>query len=185
MISEESNFITSIADDSKPVVRPWVRYWATHFDLAIATTINLILFGFLYSDIYKQRFIFLEISLVILIFMEATILAYKGTTPGKWLLNIELTTENGEKLTFLKALLRSWLVIYKGLGLEIPFISLITMYVAHNKLTTEGVTSWDKKLKLKIIHKKIGVTRIVIYIATDLVFLIIFFRMFRYFKHLG
>jgi len=124
----------------------------------------------------------MEISLVILAFMEATLLTYIGTTPGKWLLNIELRTENGEKLKFTKALLRTWLVILKGLGLEIPIVSLITLDNAHSILTTQGITSWDNKLKLKVTHKKIGLKRIILFVTLNLALLLIFFIMFKYYK---
>ena len=148
----------STTGELKPAVRPWVRFWARHFDLAIAGTINIVLFGFIYSGIIRHKFIIMEISLVILAFMEATL------------------------LKFTKALLRTWLVILKGLGLEIPIVSLITLDNAHSILTTQGITSWDNKLKLKVTHKKIGLKRIILFVTLNLALLLIFFIMFKYYK---
>ena len=51
----------------------------------------------------------------------------------------------------MQRLLQVWIV---GMGLRIPLLSLILMLIAHSKLETEGVTTWDKNLDCKVEHRK-------------------------------
>ncbi|MGE3877354.1 MAG: hypothetical protein AB7F74_30715 [Parvibaculaceae bacterium] len=43
-----------------------------------------------------------------------------------------------------------------GLGLALPIVSLITMSLGYQTLKRDKATSWDKKLNLRIVHRKTG-----------------------------
>jgi hypothetical protein len=38
------------------------------------------------------------------------------------------------------------------MGIRIPFIKLFTMIAAYNRLKRNGITSWDEKCGIKVIH---------------------------------
>lgn len=145
-------------------VRPWVRYWARYLDLLIAAiTLGLFLGIFMPSVLDSTSEIFLTIIIVLIwVFVEPILLSNWGTTPGKWLLRIQLKDEKGGKPEFTKALNRSFAVWFRGLGLGIPIISLFTLVAAYNRLTKQGVTSWDEGGEFSITHKRIGPFRIIV-----------------------
>lgn len=70
-----------------------------------------------------------------------------------------MTTRKDERLRFLVALERSFLVWIRGLGLGIPIISLITEIVAYNHLLKFGQTSWDRDLHGTVIHGDLSAVR--------------------------
>jgi hypothetical protein len=74
---------------------------------------------------------------------EAFVLYAFGTTVGKALHGIRLRHAGGPSLPLGSAVNRAFSVWFKGMGMGIPLITLITMAVAHNRLTKKGKTSWD------------------------------------------
>ena len=91
------------------------------------------------------------------IFAESILLSTYGTTPGKWLLNIFVMGENGDK-EYLKscALSRSWKVWLRGMCLGLPFICLVGYIFAYIGLKREGTTSWDRDEGLVVTYKPVG-----------------------------
>ena len=61
-----------------------------------------------------------------------------------------------------RALRRSVNVWVRGLGLGIPIVSLFTLITAHERLTDEGMTSWDEKGDFRILHRRVGVGRVIL-----------------------
>ncbi len=60
-----------------------------------------------------------------------------------------------------QAFQRSARVWFFGLGAGLPIVSLVTLVTAYNKLTKEGITSWDRVGNFSITHGPIGVGRMV------------------------
>lgn len=89
-----------------------------------------------------------------MILVEACLLSTWGTTPGKWLYKITLRNQNGKKLTFSTALMRSFSVWLSGIGFCLPIISPITLIFSCYSLSKKGVTSWDRGLRCVVSHKK-------------------------------
>lgn len=145
-------------------VRPWVRYWARMLDIYSFTLLAGFVLGLIFPALNMLEIAFgmSLYSIFIWIFVESSLLSTWGTTPGKWLFKTSLRTNAGEKLSFSNALSRSFSVWWRGLGIGFPIASLITLLVAHRKLTIEGVTTWDRKGGFVVSHKKIGAIRVVI-----------------------
>lgn len=164
--------IKIVRDDTVSQVRPVVRFWARYFDVLIFA----LCFGFI-AGIFGFELdipdILLGMMLIFIwIFVESALLYKWGTTPGKWLLKTTITDFEGKKPTYSRALKRSFTVWWRGLGLGIPIVTLITQVDSYNKLKKETQTPWDRDGKFVVSHKKIGARRIIVII---LCFIGIFF----------
>lgn len=85
---------------------------------------------------------------------EPLFLSNTGTTPGKFIMGVRVRRSNGENLSWWRALQRFVQVWIVGMGLRIPVLALILMLIARAKLTSEGVTAWDKNLDCKVQHSR-------------------------------
>ncbi len=144
-------------------VRPWVRFWARYFDYIVFSLVVGVVFSVVAPSVLDAPEIFLNMLIIFIwVFVEASVLSTWGTTPGKWLLRTTLQDSAGNKLTFSRALNRSFSVWWRGIGIGFPIVSLITLIVAHVKLTKEGVTTWDRDGGFVVSHKKIGAIRVIV-----------------------
>ena len=141
-------------------VRPWVRYWARFMDYAVFSFI-VGLFAPSFAQIPNQ-FVQSMIIIFIWIFVESILLSSWGRTPGKWLLRTSVKDISGKKPSFPQALKRSFLVWIMGMGLGLPIIPLFTLLAGYNKLNSDGITIWDRKVGTIVEHSKIGVIRTII-----------------------
>jgi hypothetical protein len=94
-------------------------------------------------------------------FIEWYMLSLWGTTPGKALLNIRLRRIDDTKMTCVESLSRSFNVWLRGLGCGLLIVTLITDLAAHNRLTKDGITSWDKSGGFRVSHMRVGTGRII------------------------
>jgi len=147
----------------KPKVRPWIRFWARLFDITWTT----FLLGFAAGYFYPEEFLQLLSKpggemlaglafLFAWVFIEPILLATLGTTPGKWLFNIRLVPPSSSKPDFSTALARSFDVWWRGLGMGLPLVSLITLLFAFNTLRKHGQTAWDKNGGFTVVHEPLG-----------------------------
>lgn len=161
-------------------VRPWVRYWARNIDYILFSLVA----GFILTIIAPSSSslvvedgleIFLNMLLLFIwVFVEASLLSTWGTTPGKWLLRTTLRDSAGSKLTFSRALDRSFSVWWRGMGIGFPIVTLITLIVAYGKLTEEGITTWDQEGGFVVSHKKIGTLRTIVTILFFMGFFLLY-----------
>ncbi|HEY9511376.1 MAG TPA: hypothetical protein VIQ48_02260, partial [Rhodanobacter sp.] len=64
-------------------------------------------------------------------------------------------------------------VWWRGLGIGFPVASLITLIVAHGKLTENGITSWDKDDGFIVVHEHIGWARVTLALVAFAVFFVL------------
>jgi len=167
-VIEPSEIIVDLPtlEEDQTHVSPWNRFLARYFDYAIFSISLLPLiwkFGEVlanYSLLFPFSFLLLLPSKALWIPVEALLVSTWGYTPGKFLLNIKLL-HNRKKLTFSKALRRSFLVWVRGIGLGIPFITIITQFSAYIQLYSRMKTSWDEEEKVKTIQKPIPLWMII------------------------
>jgi len=141
---------------------PWVRFLARCVDIVIFSIVLRIFMPFV-LDLPPPIGLFLLVF--VCIFAESALVSSWGTTPGKWLLSVELKDADGNKPEFSAAVNRSHAVWRRGLGYGIPFITPFTLIAAYNRLTKDGITSWDREGHFTIIHRKISVIRAIVAIA--------------------
>lgn len=151
-------------------VNPWIRFLARFFDYSI---IGLVLSFF--PSIRSVQFLnIIPLTYLLWIPIEAFLLFTWGYTPGKFLLRSKLSYQR-KKLPFYKALRRSFLVWFRGVGMGIPFIQAICMVVAYVHLKNARLTTWDRDEKILITHKAIS-TKVLFVAVLAMVLFILFQR---------
>lgn len=150
-------------------IRPWPRYWARWVDVLLNSLLVTYALAYLAPDVliwwiglprvwYVIVSAFMSLSLV---FVEPAIISVIGTTPGKWLLNIQLSDTEGCRLSFNTALERSFEVWWRGMACGLPFVGLLTQVAAKDHLMRTGATMWDRRLGVRVRQQPITVARFV------------------------
>jgi hypothetical protein len=159
---------SSLVAATKP--RPWIRYWARMIDITVfGMLLGVGLVVFMPAVIALPEIFFSMLILLSWVLVESVILTLGGTTPGKWLLRIELTASAGQP-DFLAWLVRSFTVWWQGLGVGFPLVSLFTLAYSHKCLLRDGVTSWDRDGGFVVTHGRIGAVRIAVAAAYSVLF---------------
>jgi tetratricopeptide (TPR) repeat protein len=120
-----------------------------------------LILGVVYSPAAKWNELLFGMALLFAYccFIEPILFAMLGTTPGKALLNIEVTTQSGDRLSFGQSITRSFGVWFYGWGTGIPIIYLFTLLRAYNNLTQKKTTTWDRRGNFHVSHGRIGPIR--------------------------
>ena len=148
-------------------VTPWRRYAARMLDISFFGGIAFLLIGvMLYSvaPYSADRFfaIFENPSSIVVDIVLTTILScvltgavigVSGLSLGKIIFGVMVTDQNGNKIGIAKGVQRDLAVFLRGLGLGIPLISLITMYVAYSNLNKSNSTTWDSEKQYRVWHR--------------------------------
>lgn len=151
-LKREPDFFYNLSE--KP--RPWVRFWAKHFDILIFSFIAGIIIAIFNPEILSQPDAVLGIMILpCSLLLDAFCLSFWGTTPGKFLLNIKVS-KNLKKLTLSDANKRAFYTWFGGFGLGIPLINLITLYMSYSHLKTSGNCYWDEKLNIDVEHEDLS-----------------------------
>jgi uncharacterized RDD family membrane protein YckC len=146
----------------KPVTRRWVRFWARTFDMDLFFFTIGIVSAFINPHFFS-RFNQMAVGLVLIfswVFVEAWLLSTFQTTPGKWLFKTKIALASGEPITYSKALARSFMVWWRGMGFGFPIVTTITLIISSIVITRNGITPWDEQEGFVITHEKIGVPRV-------------------------
>jgi hypothetical protein len=94
--------------------------------------------------------------------IEAVLLALLGTTAGKALFAIRVTSASGGRPPLGAALLRSIRVAVQGMGLGISFVMIATWALGYFRLTRSGAAAWDEGAGLRVRHSALGPVRTVL-----------------------
>ncbi|MCC8063807.1 MAG: MerR family transcriptional regulator [Clostridiales bacterium] len=136
------------------VTAPWRRYFARAFDLALYQTLwwCFLALGFRVNMVQREAGVLdTAITLLLMLALEPLMLHFFGTTPGKWLLGLRVTDEEGRKLSYSAALARSWTVLWRGYGLYIPVYSWYRLWQSYKDCQDGGTLAWefDSQLTLR------------------------------------
>jgi len=160
-------------------VRPWTRFWARLFDIYAFSVVFGLLIGvasLVMSPVRivdkAQEALLGMLALLVWVFVEPIFLASFGTTPGKWLLRITVSTKEGS-MSYGKALSRSLKVWWRGLGIGFPLVALFTMAIAAGRLKKNGSTSWDREGGFEVSHHRVGWLRVLGMALLMFVFLVL------------
>ncbi|MEN1760289.1 RDD family protein [Anoxynatronum sibiricum] len=151
-----------MADDGKPVKEvestvvghPWRRLIARSFDQS--------LYGILWAAIHYfiirwhppnhflinllDSYIILGMMMVI----EPALLAFWGTTPGKFIFGLEIRNTDGSLLTYKQGFSRMLGVFAKGLGYGIPIYNLVRCWRSSEATLQGEVLEWDEGLSYQL-----------------------------------
>jgi len=178
-------FLDELSDgqsaSQKADVHPWRRWLARHLDYDLFTAALAIFIALLSPEVFDELteegesgYSIFVLAVATWVPFEALLVALFGTTPGKLLLSIRVRSLSGGNPDFGPALRRALHVWVTGVALGIPLVNLVTMVVAHSKLTSRGTTTWDKD-RFQIVHGRVGAGRIVLIVVILLVFLLLMF----------
>lgn len=160
------------ADESP---HPWRRYFARYLDLALWTMIMMILIGvgltFLDPRVLTQLIDLLTqpgiivaeffLAFILAMIPNAILIGLTGGNLGKWLFGVRVLDDTDRPMGLARAFKREARVFFYGLGLGMPVISLITMFIAYQKLKEDGGTSWDQAAGLKVVQRRTGAVQFI------------------------
>lgn len=127
---------------------PWRRYFARILDYAVYDTLwrsflALALNINIYSRSAASNALDSIVVLVILFIAEPILLTLFGTTPGKWVLGIRVTGNEGELMTYENARTRTWSVMLRGVGLMIPFFRQYRQWKSYKAKNDGETLDWE------------------------------------------
>ncbi|MDR3643947.1 MAG: RDD family protein, partial [Clostridia bacterium] len=153
-------------DEAVPQVRPFVRFCARSFDEAVLSTVLLLFWINLFHKVTVLPSLIYGIILVLVwAVIEAVLISTWGTTLGKWLLCVKVRNIDGNKLSFTQSLMRAFLAVTVGKGLNIEFLNLVTTLSSYYYISKNGCTIWDKVGHFTVSHERIGRVRAFIFIS--------------------
>ncbi|HJA67776.1 MAG TPA: MerR family transcriptional regulator [Candidatus Mediterraneibacter cottocaccae] len=139
-------------DKVKKVTAPWRRFFARSADFLIYFLLwNAVLSIGLHINIMGPSMtgvpgLTADIIAVacLLLLIEPVLLSLTGTTPGKFMFGLRVTTEEGNRLSHHEALVRAWDVLRKGLGYGIPVYNLYRYYQSYKGCQNGEVLYWEE-----------------------------------------
>lgn len=157
--------------NEKNVPRPWIRFWARNIDyIVVGAIVSYVIFHFGQGGtISEQTLLWLENPFVYSMLtigswaiVEPIVIAEYGTTIGKSVLRVRLSHKQStarHSMDVWKLYQRSMNVWLRGLGIGLPFVSMITQLVSYRNLKSHGETSWDRDSGYIVTHGKVGYVR--------------------------
>ena len=144
---------TEILTEGKPpqgaAVHPFFRLVARAFDYLL---FFLLLRTFTSEEFFAYMFRLVPIHFAIWIPVEAALMSLWGSTPGKWLMRIEVKKGHTKRLLFDCSIRRALLVWFRGIGAGIPVINILCILNAYHQLSVLRCTSWDRDLGTLVVH---------------------------------
>ena len=130
------------------VFNPWRRYFARMFDIFLYSNLWLIFITLVFKVNINTRsaglnFIDSIIPILIMVLAEPLLLSKFGTTVGKAIFGLKITTSNGEYFTYHNAITRTLNVVVEGMGYYIPIYSLFKLYKSYTTCDNAEVSKWD------------------------------------------
>ena len=131
------------------VFSPWRRFFARSFDMGLLNLIWMSLLAFVFQvNILGRRglenFGDLLAVLILMLFLEPVALRYFKTTPGKKILSMRIEDHRGEPLSYKAGLWRTFGVIRKGMGFNIPLYNLFCLFRSYSMLEEMRTLPWDE-----------------------------------------
>lgn len=142
----------SVKKDKLPqVYSPWRRFFARILDISIYSLLFDSVLVFLFNMITSNRnilesLLYTAMVTIIMLLMEPLLLMKFGTTPGKALLGLEVSTPEGNKLSYAEGFRRTFGVVRYGLGFEIPIYNIIRSYKSYKSLEEKETLPWDEEI---------------------------------------
>lgn len=137
-----------------PPAGPWRRFFARLIDLwalalptafVVAFALSRVSTGFgLWIQRPGSEYAFGWLLVPLVLVLEGAVFAIFGTTIGKALLGVKVTTAGAQHPTAAQYLRRQVGVYWYGLGTGFPFISLFTMARQHGRLKAGGHARYDE-----------------------------------------
>lgn len=152
---------------------PWRRYFARFLDNLLWSMLLMFLLSIGLASVNEQVFLHLIslmeepgggliamiLGIVLSLIPNAVLIGLTGGNLGKWLFGICVLDAADRPIGIIASFKREIRVLFYGLGLGVPIVSLVTMVIAYRKLKQDGATSWDQVLAAKVVHRKNGIAQ--------------------------
>lgn len=83
------------------------------------------------------------VTTLLMLLAEPVLLALFGTTPGKWILGLRVTDNEGKRLSMEEARARTWKMLLYGMGLDIPIWNLIRLWKSYRGCMEGETQEWE------------------------------------------
>mgnify|MGYP000554895363 CR=1 FL=1 len=111
---------------------PWQRFFARLLDAQIYRSLWVLILPALGFNMLKSSrggVLFLELlTLGTMFLLEPLLLSRFGTTPGKWLFGLRVTSPDGRRLTYAEGRERTAYLFWYGIRLDLPVLRLVRLY---------------------------------------------------------
>lgn len=126
---------------------PWQRFFARLVDAQIYRTLWVLIlpalsFNMLRTGIGGQVFMEL-LALGTMFLLEPLLLSRFGTTPGKWLFGLRVTSPDGRRLTYAEGRERTAYLFWYGIRLNLPVFRLYRLYVSYTDEQQGKALPWE------------------------------------------
>lgn len=164
-------------ENPAPQPHPWRRYFARMLDTMTNGALVFFLLGIVIATIDQDelnrllgllegkpysRFLDTMATLAIATIPNAVCIGFTGSSLGKLIFGVHVARADGAPIGFWTAFRREVMVYFRGFGLGIPLVSLITLIVAFQRLKADGITSWDTDLDLTVTYRDATTTQAVL-----------------------
>ncbi len=135
--------------DAVPMVRsPWRRFFARSLDFFIYSALWLIFLSVVMNVNIANRSTGEDlldgiITMLLMVFIEPAMLSHFGTTVGKWILGLSVSDNDDRRLSYSEALSRTWKVLCRGMGLNIPFYNLVRQWKSYKACNEGEILDWE------------------------------------------
>ena len=145
----------SQADAIAAAPYPWRRFFARALDLAWMEVLWAVLqYHVLHWYWPDHGLVGVADSLVttwggwcLLMAVEPILLCTWSYTPGKWLLRLKVRREDGSKLDWERAFVRTAWIFLRGFALGVPLLNLLCLGTCYDRCQKERVMPWDQGLR--------------------------------------
>ncbi len=160
------------ADDLQPPPVPLPppcygrRFWARWFDLSLYAALWWLCMWAVGQNIEAALFNpwLMFFQFVPWFAIEALLLHYFATTPGKWLLGLRVVNHDGSRLDLSAATRRSVRVLFTGIGFGWPPLALMCHALSVFMIKRFGSTLWDQAGNHRVTVKPLSFIRITAFI---------------------
>ncbi|MFR5600831.1 MAG: RDD family protein [Lachnospiraceae bacterium] len=134
-----------------PGFYPWRRYFARTLDQMIYgclwQAVPCLIFGIkVVIPNVNLQILGWFLGLVLTLVLEPLFLSWFAATPGKAIFGIRVTRADGSKLSYQESFRRTWTVLQKGAGFDIPIYSLFRFYVSYQACVNRQDQIWDEDI---------------------------------------
>lgn len=128
---------------------PWQRFFARLLDAQIYRSLWVLILPALGFNMLKSSrggVLLLELlTLGTMFLLEPLLLSRFGTTPGKWLFGLRVTSPDGRRLTYAEGRERTAYLFWYGIRLNLPFFRLYRLYVSYTDEQQEKELPWEDR----------------------------------------
>ena len=134
---------------------PWQRFFARLLDAQIYRSLWVLILPALGFNMLKSSrggVLFLELlTLGTMFLLEPLLLSRFGTTPGKWLFGLRVTSPDGRRLTYAEGRERTAYLFWYGIRLNLPFFRLYRLHVSYTDEQQEKELPWEDRSEQTIL----------------------------------